>query len=69
MLATGTVQIPQIFITEKKKNQTFEMHLVWNNKAMLNFIEFKEKYSEYKMDVCSSLHLCSKHFFFTLVKI
>jgi len=28
MLATGTVQIPQIFITEKKKNQTFEMHLV-----------------------------------------
>jgi len=32
---------------------------------MLNFIEFKEKYSEYKMDVCSSLHLCSKHFFYS----
>jgi hypothetical protein len=32
---------------------------------MLNFIELREKYSEYKMDDCSSLQLCSKLSFYS----
>jgi len=32
---------------------------------MLNFIELREKYGGNKMDVCSSLQLCSKHFFYS----